>query len=236
MSMLNLDLNWIFGTSQDDNMTGKKGSETTDIFFGFCGDDKFVGYGGNDVVFGGWGDDTLLGGRGNDFVSGGFGNDFLSGGLGNDKLFGGCGDDTIFDYSGNNYLSGGWGNDTLVVGDGESVLSGGCGDDTFVLTNRLAIGVPDQPVSSNDIDIKADIVDFNIFHDKLVFDMGRDTDNDGIRDTFLDSADDLTLSYNECGWAVFSSDEYNVEVTLNGVSSAYINYAEQNGIDIFDFA
>ncbi|MDF5393681.1 calcium-binding protein, partial [Vibrio parahaemolyticus] len=53
---------------------------------------------------------------------------------------------------------------------------------------------------------------------------------------FLDSADDLTLSYNECGWAVFSSDEYNVEVTLNGVSSAYINYAEQNGIDIFDFA
>ena len=43
MSMLNLDLNWIFGTSQDDDMTGTKGSETTDIFFGFCGDDKFVG-------------------------------------------------------------------------------------------------------------------------------------------------------------------------------------------------
>lgn len=33
MSMLNLDLNWIFGTSQDDDMTGTKGSETTDIFF-----------------------------------------------------------------------------------------------------------------------------------------------------------------------------------------------------------
>ncbi|MDW3116000.1 calcium-binding protein, partial [Vibrio sp. 1727] len=166
----------------------------------------------------------------------GFGNDFISGGLGNDSLFGGCGDDVIFDYSGNNFLSGGWGNDTLVVGDGESVLSGGCGDDTFVFTNRLAIGVPDQPVSSNDIEIEADVLDFNIFHDKLVFDLGKDTDGDGIRDTFLDSADDLTLSYNECGWAVFSNEEYNVEVTLNGVNSAYINYAEHHGIDIFEFA
>lgn len=236
MSKTNLDLNWIFGTSGDDDLTGTKGSETTDIFFGFGGNDKFVGYGGNDYIFGGWGDDTLLGGRGNDFISGGFGNDFISGGLGNDSLFGGCGDDVIFDYSGNNFLSGGWGNDTLVIGDGESVLSGGCGDDTFVFTNRLAIGVPDQPVSSNDIEIEADVLDFNIFHDKLVFDLGKDTDGDGIRDAFLDSADDLTLSYNECGWAVFSNEEYNVEVTLNGVNSAYINYAEHHGIDIFEFA
>jgi Ca2+-binding RTX toxin-like protein len=235
--MLNiaLTLNWIFGTSEDDSMTGIKGSDTTDIFFGFCGSDKFVGFDGNDYIFGGWGDDTLLGGRGNDFIAGGFSSDYLSGGLGNDSLFGGFGDDVIVDYSGNNFISGGWGNDTIVIGDGHSVLSGGLGSDTFVFTNRMAIGVPDQPVSSNEISVEAEILDFDIFRDKLVFDFGRDIDDDGIRDTFLDSADDLTLSYNESGWAVFSSDVYNVEVTLNGVTSSYIDYAEHKGIDLFEF-
>ncbi|MEZ9081943.1 calcium-binding protein [Vibrio harveyi] len=236
MSHTNLDLNWIFGTAADDDLTGTLGSNTTDIFVGFGGDDKFVGYGGNDYVYGGRGDDHLLGGRGNDLISGGSGDDFLSGGLGNDLLFGGCGDDTIFDYSGNNFINAGWGDDTVVVGDGHSVIAGGCGDDTFVMTNRLAIGVPDQPVSSNDIEVKAEILDFNICHDKLVFDMGLDTNDDGIRDTFLDSADDLTLSYNDFGWAVFSSDQFNVEVTLKGIDAGYINYVEHHGIDIFDFA
>jgi len=106
MSGTTVDLNWIFGTAQDDDLKGTVGSETTDIFFGFGGDDKFVGFGGNDYIFGGWGNDTLLGGRGNDFISGGSGNDFLSGGLGNDTLFGGSGDDIIYDYEGNNFLSG----------------------------------------------------------------------------------------------------------------------------------
>ncbi|MHA2879545.1 calcium-binding protein, partial [Vibrio campbellii] len=38
MSHTNLDLNWIFGTSEDDNMTGTKGSDTSDVFIGFGGD------------------------------------------------------------------------------------------------------------------------------------------------------------------------------------------------------
>ncbi|WP_321464022.1 calcium-binding protein [uncultured Vibrio sp.] len=236
MSKIAFTLNWIFGTCDDDNIKGTNSSDTSDIFFGSGGKDNFVGFDGNDYIFGGWSEDTLFGGRGNDFVSGGFGNDYVSGGLGNDSLFGGFGDDIIFDYSGNNFISGGWGNDTIVIGDGESVLSGGVGKDSFVFTNRMAIGVPDQPVSSNDIDVQAEVLDFNIFHDKLVFDFGRDTNDDGIRDMFLDSADDLTLSYNECGWAVFSSDEYNVEVTLNGITSNYIDYAEHKGIDLFEFA
>ncbi|UYI46055.1 calcium-binding protein [Vibrio natriegens] len=236
MSKTALTLNWIFGTCDDDNMTGTKGTDTTDIFFGFGGKDNFVGFDGNDYIFGGWSEDSLFGGRGNDFISGGFGNDYLSGGLGNDSLYGGFGDDIIFDYSGNNFISGGWGNDTIVIGDGESVLSGGFGADSFVFTNRMAIGVPDQPVSSNDIEVKAEILDFNIFSDKLAFDFGRDTNGDGICDTFLDSVDELDLSYNECGWAVFSSDEYNVEVTLNGVTSSYIDYADHKGIDLFEFA
>ena len=236
MTHANLDLNWIFGTSENDNMTGIKGSNSSDVFFGFGGDDKFVGFGGNDYVFGGCGDDKLLGGRGNDQLVGGHGDDYLSGGLGNDSLFGGCGDDTIFDYSGNNFIDAGWGNDTVVVGDGHSAIAGGCGADEFVMTNRLAINVPDQPVSSNDIEVKADILDFNICQDKLVFDMGMDTNNDGIRDTFLDSADDLTLSYNNFGFAVFSSDEFNVDVTLWGVDACQMNYVEYYDIDIFDFA
>ena len=44
MSHTNLDLNWIFGSSEDDNMTGTKGSNTSDVFIGFGGDDKFVGF------------------------------------------------------------------------------------------------------------------------------------------------------------------------------------------------
>ena len=200
MPHTNLDLNWIFGTSEDDNMTDTKGSDTSDVFIGFGGNDKFVGFGGDDYVFGG------------------------------------CGDDIIFDYSGNNFINAGWGNDTVVVGDGNSVIAGDCGSDTFVMTNRLAIGVPDQPVSSNDIEVKAEILDFNICRDKLVFDVGLDTNDDGIRDTFLDSADDLILSYNDFGWAVFSSDEFNVEVTLKGIDSGYMNYIEHYNINIFDFA
>ncbi len=45
MSGTTVDLNWIFGTAQDDDLKGTVGSETTDIFFGFGGDDKFVGFG-----------------------------------------------------------------------------------------------------------------------------------------------------------------------------------------------
>lgn len=153
-----------------------------------------------------------------------------------DYVFGGCGDDIIFDYSGNNFINAGWGNDTVAVGDGNSVIAGDCGSDTFVMTNRLAICVPDQPLSSNDIEVKAEILDFNICHDKLVFDVGLDTNDDGIRDTFLDSADDLILPYNDFGWAVFSSDEFNVEVTLKGIDAGYMNYIEHYNINIFDFA
>ncbi|ENR2167464.1 calcium-binding protein [Vibrio vulnificus] len=236
MSGTTVDLNWIFGTAQDDDLKGTVGSETTDIFFGFGGDDKFVGFGGNDYIFGGWGNDTLLGGRGNDFISGGSGNDFLSGGLGNDTLFGGSGDDIIYDYEGNNFLSGGWGNDTLVVGHGDSMLSGGCGKDTFVLTNHLPINVHDQQVPVNDIEVKAEILDFNLCYDKISFNIGKDTDGDGIRDTFLQSRDDLDLSFNRWGDAVFSSEEWGVELTLTGVSQYDMNWIDHYGIELFDFA
>ncbi|MEJ3626695.1 calcium-binding protein [Vibrio vulnificus] len=200
MSGTTVDLNWIFGTAQDDDLKGTVGSETTDIFFGFGGDDKFVGFGGNDYIFGGWGNDTLLGGRGNDFISGG------------------------------------WGNDTLVVGHGDSMLSGGCGKDTFVLTNHLPINVHDQQVPVNDIEVKAEILDFNLCYDKISFNIGKDTDGDGIRDTFLQSRDDLDLSFNQWGDAVFSSEEWGVELTLTGVSQYDMNWIDHYGIELFDFA
>ncbi|HDY8105398.1 TPA: calcium-binding protein [Vibrio vulnificus] len=209
MSGTTVDLNWIFGTAQDDDLKGTVGSETTDIFFGFGGDDKFVGFGGNDYIFGGWGNDTLLGGRGNDFISGGSGNDFLSGGLGND---------------------------TLVVGHGDSMLSGGCGKDTFVLTNHLPINVHDQQVPVNDIEVKAEILDFNLCYDKISFNIGKDTDGDGIRDTFLQSRDELDLSFNQWGDAVFSSEEWGVELTLTGISQYDMNWIDHYGIELFDFA
>ncbi|WP_117234596.1 calcium-binding protein [Vibrio maerlii] len=225
--------NRIFGTRSHDN---ERGTNEADIFVGKRGNDEFVGYNGDDFIFGGRGDDRLIGGRGDDLVAGGRGNDYVSGGLDNDWLFGGSGDDFIIDYSGNNFISGGRGNDTIVVGDGHNVLAGGFGSDTFVLTNRYAVGAADEPVSTNDIEIKAEILDFNIFQDKIVLDLGLDTNNDNARDSFATSQADFDISYNAQGWAVISSDEYNIELTLNGINSSYMSYAENNNIDIFSFS
>ncbi|OHY93675.1 hcalcium-binding protein [Vibrio rotiferianus] len=229
------DYNWIFGTAEEDDVKGTVDSFTPDVFVGDSGDEKFVGFGGNDYIDGNGGNDYLLGGKGEDHVSGGSGNDYLSGGLGDDFLYGGEGDDILFDYSGNNFLNAGLGNDKLIVGDGNSTLAGGSGNDEFVFSNRLSVKTPEGIITSNEIEIKAEVLDFNIFEDKLTFDLGRDTDGDGKRDSFLESEQQLELSFNEYGWAVYSSDEFNIEVTLKGVDQAYVDYMSNKDINIFDF-
>ncbi len=231
MSILNF--NWIFGTRSDDN---EKGTNDADVFVGCKGDDTFVGFDGNDFIVGGKGEDRLIGGRGDDFVFGGRGEDYVSGGLDDDWLFGGKGDDYIIDYSGNNFINAGRGDDTIVVGDGHNILAGGSGSDTFILTNRYPVNAADEPVAINDIEIQTEILDFNIFQDKIVIDVGQDSNADGVRDDFAVSQSDFDLSYNEFGWAVFSSDIYNVELTLKGISSSHIDYVEDNSIDIFSFS
>jgi Ca2+-binding RTX toxin-like protein len=80
----------IFGTNDDDTLTGTSGN---DIIIGLDGNDVLSGGNGNDLLLGGDGNDTLLGGNGSDILLGGNDDDTLDGGAGNDILVGGHGID-----------------------------------------------------------------------------------------------------------------------------------------------
>lgn len=60
----------IFGTKQDDTLSGGSGSE---VFSGLQGDDLIRGDSGSDVIYGGSGDDDLRGQSGDDVIYGGGG-------------------------------------------------------------------------------------------------------------------------------------------------------------------
>src|SRR5215813_290192 len=81
-----------FGTSSDDTLNGTDQSE---IFLGFGGNDTIFARGGNDLAFGGRGNDLIFGGNGNDHLFGGSGKDLLLGGPGKDLLVGGADNDTF---------------------------------------------------------------------------------------------------------------------------------------------
>ena len=78
------------GSMHDDDLSGSRGSNSTNSLWGL---------GGNDVLFGDRGTDMLYGGPGDDDLDGGEGDDTLNGGYGADVLTGGDGDDTA-SYSG----------------------------------------------------------------------------------------------------------------------------------------
>ncbi|HLC09253.1 MAG TPA: calcium-binding protein, partial [Methyloceanibacter sp.] len=100
----------LFGTSQNDKLTGNAGANSLD---GGLGNDTLKGRAGIDQLNGSNGNDTLNGGANNDSLNGGIDSDILIGGTGNDTLFGGANTDkflfketgtanadTINDYSG----------------------------------------------------------------------------------------------------------------------------------------
>lgn len=93
--------------------------------------------------------DTLGGSGWSNVLDGNDGHDELRGGRGHDELLGGAGDDALF---------GGIGNDVLNGGQGSDVLSGGVGADTFVF---------DASILATDLRSIDDIVDFNVFADKI---------------------------------------------------------------------
>jgi Ca2+-binding RTX toxin-like protein len=94
----------IFGTSQDDVLTGTLFS------------DQLVGLAGNDTLSGSGLDDLLIGGTGNDSLQGGEGDDILLDRAGDDSLEGGAGNDTFrIVANGNDTVDGGDGNDTLYI-------------------------------------------------------------------------------------------------------------------------
>jgi|GEM_PF-1847700 len=90
------------------------GGSTSDIMFGF---------GGNDTLHGGSGSDTLFGGSGTDVLYGNEGNDWLTGEAYRDTLYGGEGEDTL-------------------VGDGQGVMYGGAGNDVYVVSFNEVYNTP----------------------------------------------------------------------------------------------
>ena len=129
-------LTLIFGTKEDDVLSGTSG---TDILLGGNGEDVLDGGAGNDLLSGGNGEDTLYGGAGNDLLSGGNGSDSLDGGAGNDLLDGGNGNDSLDGGSGSDIVLAGNGNDDANFTwsentDSTNYYDGGKGFDTLQLT------------------------------------------------------------------------------------------------------
>jgi Ca2+-binding RTX toxin-like protein len=115
------NLEYIRGTRDgDDQILGTNVSE------------RFETYAGNDLLDGRGGNDTIDAGVGNDNVNGGAGNDNLSGGLGFDTIEGGSGNDTIIGGNGADSLYGGDDNDRIEGGQGFDQLYGNDGDDTLL--------------------------------------------------------------------------------------------------------
>ena len=100
----------IYGTTQDDTLTGGLGN---DSIYGNAGNDKISSDSGNDFLSGDDGSDTLDGGTGSDALYGGSGNDILDGNAGNDKLFGQEGNDVFLLGQGSDTVDGGNGIDTV---------------------------------------------------------------------------------------------------------------------------
>ena len=101
----------IYGTTQDDTLTGGLG---------------------NDSIYGSAGNDKISSNSGNDYLSGDDGNDTLDGGTGSDTLYGGSGNDTLDGNAGYDKLFGQEGNDVFILGQGYDTVDGGNGIDAVV--------------------------------------------------------------------------------------------------------
>jgi len=121
---LNLSLNIIPISAQDDGDDYLSGEAGNDLLAGFTGNDVLTGGIGNDQLSGGQGNDILLGGLDDDQLIGGDGNDYLSGGEDNDILLGEDGIDRLYGENGHDELQGGDGADFLFGGIGNDVLAG----------------------------------------------------------------------------------------------------------------
>ena len=124
--MNDLNINKIFGNSQDEILLGLGGN---DELFGLEGDDKLYGGKGNDKLYGDSGNDKLYGDSGKDKLYGGSGKDYLKGGSSYDRLYGGSGKDYLYGGTGNDYLKGGSSSDRLYGESGKDKLHGGKGND-----------------------------------------------------------------------------------------------------------
>src|SRR6266487_2730127 len=142
-----------FGTSSDDTLNGTEQSEI------------FLGFGGNDTIFARGGNHHAFGGRGNDLIFGGNGNDHLFGGRGNDALVGEAGKDHLF---------GGSGRDLLLGGPGKDLLVGGADNDTYLIRHGAGVDTIADLQAGDRIDIR----DFNFASFQAVLNAGHQAHDD----------------------------------------------------------
>ena len=139
----------IFGTANDDEISGLDGGDGDDKIYGDDGGKTLreildSQYHGSDTIYGGAGKDFIVGGGGDDFLYGGndediiYGdsydmnrnfsqstcNDHIWGDAGNDELYGGYGDDVIHGGADHDKIYGGHGNDELYGDEGNDVIYG----------------------------------------------------------------------------------------------------------------
>jgi Ca2+-binding RTX toxin-like protein len=132
------------------------------------------------LTFGTIFDDVIEGSDDIDTIIASLGNDLISGAGGDDLLSAGDGADT---------LDGGGGNDRLDGGTGNDFLAGGLGADTFLFK---PLGTPGQDIVS----------EFNLFEDKLVFDLPGDFSGYGFDASvlnFIRSGNDLVITLDDTG-------------------------------------
>ncbi|WP_192483058.1 MULTISPECIES: hypothetical protein [Cysteiniphilum] len=113
------------------------GTDFSESFFGYAGDDVIHAGAGNDVIEAGEGDDVIYAGSGNDIVHAGAGNDVVHGQGGFDQLYGEEGNDTLYGHGNNSEVYGGNGDDTLLSQGNwqHNTLIGGKGDDLLITYN-----------------------------------------------------------------------------------------------------
>lgn len=115
------------------------GGDGNDLIFGTSDDDYLSGDAGNDTIFGGGGEDDVYGGSGNDVLHGGDGDDFISSGAGGEDLLRGeGGDDELRSGGAHVFLDGGDGDDALFAGPGTDWFSGGDGEDRITYQSSPA--------------------------------------------------------------------------------------------------
>lgn len=157
----------VYGTEDDDVLTGTGASET------------ICGFGGNDTILGKGGDDELRGHQGDDSIRGGSGIDHVIAGRGGDDVVGGPGADRLGGSSGHDALRGQLGEDDVVGGRGNDVMAGGDDDDHMT-------GRPDDDEITGDKG--DDVVSGGDGHDTLYGNPGNDTVGGHRGDDFLRGA------------------------------------------------
>lgn len=143
------------------------GTEGNDRIRGTSSNDVIVSLGGNDAIYGMGGNDIICGGEGNDKLYGFSGNDLLIGGEGSDKLYGGTGIDTCDSST----------SDKRVIGCEEIFRKTVVTSDTDDLQKQL-----------NELQDKIN---------KMIFDIIKWTDIQGIPESIADGDDDM-LAEIEC--------------------------------------